>query len=551
MNKSSVGGRRPARRKGSLAVASVAALIVGLMAPPLLAASGKGGLPSVKARPAPEAGVPEAGGAGGIAPDDGNGLRELAADDDTRKLQLALIWAGHSARIADGVMDEATRGAVRAFQRAIGERATGELTEDQKIELLRQGMTARAEAGWTSYINQDLGYRVGYPGILLTRARATEGGSRVLASDDGARRLEIEVIDPMSDREFEAFFQSVRGLDDGQKTITRIERGARGFLFEGREGRQHFIGRVERRARAIVGFTYFHPAGSDGVIVPAIASEFEVPDVLGPPEPPPPDTEVGLYEKNDARVGETPDRGEDGAGPDVAEPAPARPPAPAPSRPRPPATADARDLVPLPSLPMAVETQPLDPAGLFQKVKDSVWVVVASPMRGDLPYLEDGFSQGSAVAVSDQHLFTNCHVLEDQQFFGIFRNEDMSDLRPVTVKLMDEDGDRCIIRVDKPDLPAHVAIRSHADVVIGERAYTVGAPSGLDLTLGEGLVSSKRRHKGQQYVQTSAPISPGSSGGGLFDNRGNLLGITTFMLRDTQALNFAIAAEEFLRDAGQ
>ncbi|MDD3445797.1 MAG: trypsin-like peptidase domain-containing protein, partial [Zavarzinia sp.] len=70
---------------------------------------------------------------------------------------------------------------------------------------------------------------------------------------------------------------------------------------------------------------------------------------------------------------------------------------------------------------------------------------------------------------------------------------------------------------------------------------------GLDLTLGEGLVSSKRRHEGQQYVQTSAPISPGSSGGGLFDNRGNLIGITTFMLRDTQNLNFAIAAEEFLR----
>lgn len=541
MNTSSVGRRPSAGRKESLMVAAVAVLILGLMAPSAIAATGKGGLPSGKTRPSPEASAP-----GGISPDEGNGLRELAADDDTRKLQLALIWAGYSDRVADGVMGEATRNAVRAFQRAVGERATGELTEDQKIELLRRGMDARAEAGWTSYINQDLGYRVGYPAILLTRARATEGGSRVLASDDGERRLEIEVIDPMSDRDFEAFFQSVRSLNDGQKTITRIERGATGFLFEGNEGRQHFIGRVERRAKAIIGFTYFHPTGTDEVIVPAIASEFEVPDVLGPPEPPPPDTEVGLYEKNHARDGVTPDRGEDGAGPEVAE----KPPAPMPSRPRPPATADARDLVPLPSLPMAVETQSLDPAGVFQKVKDSVWVVVASSMRDGLPYLEDGFSQGSAVAVSTQHLFTNCHVLEDQQFFGIFRNEDMSDLRPVTVKLMDEDGDRCIIRVDKPDLPTHVAIRNHADVVIGERAYTVGAPSGLDLTLGEGLVSSKRRHKGQQYVQTSAPISPGSSGGGLFDNRGNLLGITTFMLRDTQALNFAIAAEEFLRDAG-
>jgi len=46
-------------------------------------------------------------------------------------------------------------------------------------------------------------------------------------------------------------------------------------------------------------------------------------------------------------------------------------------------------------------------------------------------------------------------------------------------------------------------------------------------------------------VQTSAPKSSGSSGGGLFDTQGNLIGITTFMLKDSQNLNFAIAAEEY------
>jgi S1-C subfamily serine protease len=49
------------------------------------------------------------------------------------------------------------------------------------------------------------------------------------------------------------------------------------------------------------------------------------------------------------------------------------------------------------------------------------------------------------------------------------------------------------------------------------------------------------------YVQTSAPISPGSSGGGLFDAQANLVGITTFMLEDSQNLNFAIAGEEFAK----
>jgi len=67
----------------------------------------------------------------------------------------------------------------------------------------------------------------------------------------------------------------------------------------------------------------------------------------------------------------------------------------------------------------------------------------------------------------------------------------------------------------------------------------------LEHTLGDGLISGLRSTKLGRYVQTSTPISPGSSGGGLFDEAGNLLGITTFMLKESQALNFAIAAEDF------
>ncbi len=106
-------------------------------------------------------------------------------------------------------------------------------------------------------------------------------------------------------------------------------------------------------------------------------------------------------------------------------------------------------------------------------------------------------------------------------------------------------ADRCILAVMHP-LPVWVKIRPYADVKVGEHVYTIGSPKGLELTLAEGLVSSKRAIEGgSRFIQTSAPISPGSSGGGLFDAQGNLIGITTFMLRDSQNLNFAIAAEEY------
>jgi S1-C subfamily serine protease len=78
---------------------------------------------------------------------------------------------------------------------------------------------------------------------------------------------------------------------------------------------------------------------------------------------------------------------------------------------------------------------------------------------------------------------------------------------------------------------------------------TLGAPSGLDLTLTDGILSARREDEGVRYVQTTAPISPGSSGGGLFDVRGNLVGITTLSVVGqqhlNQSLNFAIAAEMF------
>jgi tetratricopeptide (TPR) repeat protein len=65
----------------------------------------------------------------------------------------------------------------------------------------------------------------------------------------------------------------------------------------------------------------------------------------------------------------------------------------------------------------------------------------------------------------------------------------------------------------------------------------------LELTFSEGVISALRETEGVHMIQTSAPISPGSSGGGLFDAKGNLVGITTFYLKEGQSLNFALPGE--------
>ena len=175
---------------------------------------------------------------------------------------------------------------------------------------------------------------------------------------------------------------------------------------------------------------------------------------------------------------------------------------------------------------------------LFEKLAPSVWRVET---RRD-----GGVAQGSAVAVSKNRLLTNCHVLE-----GALKIVVKQGKTEFVAKLEDSDPvkDRCVLGVaDAPFKPV-AGVRPYADLKVGEPLFTLGAPSGLDLTMADGMLSGRREEEGVRYVQTTAPISPGSSGGGLFDARGNLVGITTLSFvgkeRLNQSLNFAIAAEMY------
>lgn len=184
-----------------------------------------------------------------------------------------------------------------------------------------------------------------------------------------------------------------------------------------------------------------------------------------------------------------------------------------------------------------------DPANIYGRVNESVWVVLAGRSEKHFKDRKD-LSQGSAVAVSDRFLLTNCHVVRDRALIVIGQGDDV---RSAILSSAHPDTDRCILEVEDASrsLVPVPGIRRFRDLKIGERVYSIGAPRGLERTLGEGIVSGLRTTKFGNLVQTSAPISPGSSGGGLFDAFGNLIGLTTFLLRESQAINFAIAAEEY------
>jgi serine protease Do len=178
---------------------------------------------------------------------------------------------------------------------------------------------------------------------------------------------------------------------------------------------------------------------------------------------------------------------------------------------------------------------------IFKQTAPSIYLIVAAK---DEAAMKRGRSiyEGSAVAITPTTALTNCHIVKGRKTLILLQGKQHD---TAIVIASDSRTDRCIIETQAMKLHPIFGVRPYGDIAIGEKVYTIGNPSGLTSTLGEGLVSGLRTQQGVRYVQTSAPISPGSSGGGLFDEHGNLLGITSFKIEDAENLNFAIAAEDY------
>jgi TPR repeat protein len=183
---------------------------------------------------------------------------------------------------------------------------------------------------------------------------------------------------------------------------------------------------------------------------------------------------------------------------------------------------------------------------IFKLRSNSVFqVMVASVETQNGKFKLTGAGRGSAVAVSASHALTNCHVVKDMNVV-LVRVGGASVKAEVVHREIKQDI--CVIRLAKQTLKPIENSRSFDGLNIGETVYAIGSPAGLENSISQGIISGKRRVKGQWWIQTTAAISPGSSGGGLFDKKGNLIGITTFKSSGVsdEGLNFAAPVHRFL-----
>lgn len=164
---------------------------------------------------------------------------------------------------------------------------------------------------------------------------------------------------------------------------------------------------------------------------------------------------------------------------------------------------------------------------MFEANKVSVLLVYAAR--------DTSVSQGSAFLIAPDGLaISNYHVFKDKDNAMAIDYEG-NKYDDITIIYSNPDMDFIIFRINGVKLP-HLKMAAN-QASIGEPCFAIGNPMGLDQTLSTGIVSGYRDN--DNYIQTSAEITFGSSGGPLFNSIGEVIGITTAGYGQAN-LNFAI-----------
>lgn len=161
-----------------------------------------------------------------------------------------------------------------------------------------------------------------------------------------------------------------------------------------------------------------------------------------------------------------------------------------------------------------------------------------------ITYDRDGneFALGTGVVcTSDGKILTNYHVIEGA-FSARVKLGDAS-YSVTSVNKYSEEKDLAVIEIDKRT--ESYARLCTLPLDVGDTVYAMGSPRGMTNTITKGAVTySVRELEGVKYIQHDASITNGNSGGPLFNSYGEVVGINTMTVRDSQNLNFAVCVGE-------
>lgn len=187
---------------------------------------------------------------------------------------------------------------------------------------------------------------------------------------------------------------------------------------------------------------------------------------------------------------------------------------------------------------------------IVAKNENSVVAIVTESVSTDSwfgQYVTKG--AGSGVIISeDGYIVTNNHVIEGASSIKVTLHDGTEE--KATLVATDEQTDVAVIKIEKTGL-IPVTFGDSSALNVGDLTVAIGNPMGtLAGSASEGIVSGLERQltvdgKTMTLIQTSASISPGNSGGGLFDQSGNLIGVVVAKSASSEAegLGFAIPSD--------
>jgi S1-C subfamily serine protease len=195
---------------------------------------------------------------------------------------------------------------------------------------------------------------------------------------------------------------------------------------------------------------------------------------------------------------------------------------------------------------------------LFERVSPSV-VQVAARSAVASPFAEEeGAAAGAAASGTgfvwdkDGHVVTNNHVVQNGREVAVrFASGEVAQASIVGVA---PNYDLAVLRIRNPrQLPPPVALGSSNDLKVGQIAFAIGNPFGLDQSLTSGIISALKRRlptsSGREItnvIQTDTAINPGNSGGPLLDSAGRLIGVNTAIISPSGSnagIGFAVPAD--------
>ena len=174
------------------------------------------------------------------------------------------------------------------------------------------------------------------------------------------------------------------------------------------------------------------------------------------------------------------------------------------------------------------------PRQIAARAHAALLMIRALDANGDTLGLGTGF-----LVSADGKFVTNYHVIQEAARLSV-KLLDGAEYRDVSLVAADPASDLALMQIPGASgLPA-MRMGSDTQMEVGDRVFVMGNPLGMGGTFTDGMVSGKRPLEGVAMLQISAPISPGSSGGPVMNERGEVIGVATMMVMGGQNLNMAV-----------